>query len=219
MPEDIRVIRLLDVLPIIRIEEAVGVSPRSVILTGEDFESVEEVLLNGFPSPEFVVYHPQKVLAQVPGEVVATAITDVFILSAKLTLTERSIVEFTFGTRPEKVTGILKLMQTFIRRLIRSPNTNVFHRNSGGGLFHKIGSTVGAGPNRSRAAADATIAVNRTQEQVIAVQTPIRSIPPTERLLSATITGLDVDVQNGALSMSIDLISHSGLRGRATIVR
>lgn len=219
MAEDIQIVRLLDVVAVTAIEEAVGVSPRSVVITGDDFESVEQVLLNGFPSPEFVTYAENKILAQVPGEVVLSSITDVFILSAKLTLTERSLVEFTFGTRPQKVTGIIKLMQTFLRILIRTPNSNVFHRNIGGGLFRKIGSTIGTGPNRDRAAADATIAVNRTQEQIVAVQTPIRSIPPSERLLSASIVALDVDFQNGALSMSVDLISHSGLRGRATIIR
>jgi hypothetical protein len=175
--------------------------------------------MNGFPSPEFVVFQKTKILAQVPGEAVLAPITDAFVLSKKLTLTQRSLVEFSFGARPEKVTGILKLMQTFIRMLIRTQGSNVFHKRSGGGLFKKIGATIGAGPGRDRAAADATVAVSRTRQHIIAVQAPVRSIPPSERLLSASVFALDVDPQNGTLSMSVDLVSHSGKRGLATIVR
>jgi hypothetical protein len=219
MAFDIQVVRLLDVLPITGVAEAVGVVPRSVILTGDDFSSVEEVLLNGIPSPEFVAFQKTKIVAQVPPEIVAAAITDVFVLSSKLTLTQRSVVEFTYGTRPQTVTGILKLMQTFIRLLIRSPGSNVFHRRSGGGLFKKIGATIGAGTNRDRAAAEAAVSVNLTRQHIISVQTPLREIAPSERLLSANIVSLDSDPQNGALSMSVELLSHSGQRGLATIVR
>ncbi len=219
MAFDIQIIRLLDVLTVTRVEEAVGVTPRSVVIYGDDFASVESVFLNGFPSPEFVVFRDDRIIAQVPAETLLAPITDIFVLSKQLTLTQRSLVEFTFGTRPEKTSGIFKLMQTFVRLLIRTPGSNVFHRRGGGGLFQKIGSTIGAGANRDRAAADATVAVSLTRQHIINIQTPERNITPSERLLSASVSALDVDPQNGTLTMSIDLVSHSGQRGIATIVR
>lgn len=216
---DIQVVRLFDVVDVDSITDAVGVSPRSVVIQAQDLTSVESVLLNGFPSPEFVVFSENRLIAQVPAEIVTQRITDVFVLSNQLTLTQRSLVEFTFGTRPRPVTGILKLMQNFIRHLVRTPGTNVFQKRSGGGLLQKIGSTIGAGGGRDRAVADSVIAVNQTAQYMIGVQSGLRSLPPSERLLSAQVIAAQADPTNGALAMSIDLVSQSGLRGVATLVR
>lgn len=216
---DLQVVRLFDVVDIDSIAEAVGVSPRSVIIQAEDLESAESVLLNGFPSPEFVVFAQNRLIAQVPAEIVTQQITDVFVLSNRLTLTQRSLVEFTFGSRPSSVSGILRLMQNFIRHLVRTPSTNVFNKKSGGGLLSKVGSTIGAGGGRDRAVADSVIAVNQTATYFIEVQAGIRNLAPSERLLSANVIAAQADPTNGALALSIDLVSQSGLRGVATLVR
>lgn len=216
---DIQVVRLFDVLDVDSVQEAPGVVPRSVIVTAQDLVSVESILLNGLPSPEFVVYSENRLIAQVPAEVVTQQITDVFVLSNRLTLTQRSLVEFTFGTRARSTTGILKLMQNFIRLLIRTPGSNVFQKRSGGGLFQKVGNTLGSGSGRDQAVADSVIAVNQTAQYMIEIQAPLRSVPPSERLLSASVIAAEADPANGALAMSIDLVSQSGLRGVATLVR
>jgi len=217
MAFDIQVVRLLDVLDVNTIEEAPGVTPRSIIVSGKDFGNVEQVLLNGTPSPEFVVFQPNKLIAQVPDIAVEQVIRDVTILSGALTLTERSIVEFTMGTTPKKTSGILRLMQTFIRLLLRTPGTNVYNRSLGGGLLGKVGTVLAAG-NRNRASADASVAVTRTRQQIINTQTPDRSIPPSERLMGADLTALTVDAENGQLLLTVLLTNHSGDAGAATLI-
>lgn len=208
----ISLVQLLDVLRVNTVRYAPGVVPRSIIVQGQDFRNVERVLINGTPAPEFVVYSTTELVAQVPDIHRNSVITDVSVLSSQLTLTERSLVTFTFGTRPKKVFGVLRLMQTFLRILLRTPGSNAFHRRSGGGMLGRIGTNIS-----SMAAADIAVAVNTTKTYLIAVQTAERNIPPNERLLNAEIANLNVDEQNTAISVTITLTNHSGQRTAATL--
>lgn len=208
----IQLIRLLDVLKVNTVRSAVGVSPRSIIITGDDFRQVEVVMINGAPSPDFVVYSKTELVAQVPLEFVDSFITSVAVLSSGLTLTDRSLVQFTFGTRPKKVSGIVRLMQTYLRLLLRTPGTNVFHKRSGGGLIRRVGSNINA-----RSAADVAIAVNSTQQYLVGVQTAERNIPPTERLLSATVAKVNASRQDTSIAVTILLTNHSGQSAAATL--
>lgn len=211
--DSIQLIRLLDVVNVNLVKEAVGVSPRSIIIEGEDFNSVEQVIIDGIQSPDFVVYSTTKLVAEVPEPLRTSTIGTVTVLSQNLTLTDRSLVEFTFGTRPKLIRGTLRLMQNFLRILLRSPGSNIFHKRSGGGLLKRIGSSVS-----SRSAADVQIAVTLTKQYIINIQTPVRQIPPSERLLSAEIAALNADPSNTSLYVTIILTNHSGQRAGTTLV-
>lgn len=208
----ISVVRLLDVLRVNTVRNAPGVSPRSLIVQGQDFQNVETVLINGSPAPEFMVYAKNELIAQVPDIYRDELITDVSVLSSQLTLTDRSLVTFTLGTRPKKIQGVLRLMQTFLRILLRTPGSNVFHRRSGGGMLARVGTNIS-----SRAAADIAISINTTKTYLIGVQTAERNLPPNERLLNAEITNLNVDERNTSISVTIVLTNHSGQRTAATL--
>lgn len=208
-----QLIRLLDVAPLNSVSNAQGVSPRSLRITGKDFRSVEQVLINGIASPEFVVMSSTDILAQVPEAYEDSPINEVVVLSSSLTLTERSLVEFTFGTRPKKVEGVTRMMQNFLRILLRSPGSNIFHKNSGGGLLRRVGRNL-----TSRAAADVHIAVNLTKEYIVRSQSATREIPNNERLLEAEITALTPDAEATALYVTIVLTNHAGQRAGATLV-
>jgi hypothetical protein len=209
----IQLIRLLDVAPINRVTNAEGISPRSLVIQGKDFRSVEQVLVNGIAAPEFVVVSETSLLAEVPEPFRDEPINEVTVLSQNLTLTERSLVEFTFGTRPKKVRGILRLMQNFIRQLLRTPGSNLFHPRSGGGLLRSVGGTLTA-----RSAADVQVAVTLAKQYIIRSQTPVREVPSTERLLEAEITSLTPDTTSTSLYVTIVLTNHAGERAGATLV-
>jgi hypothetical protein len=204
--------RLLDVLTVTSVRNATGVSPRSIVVRGEDFRNVETVLINGTASPSFVAYSTSELIAEVPEAWRDESITAVAVMSSRLTFTTRSIVNFTVGTKVRKVNGVLRLMQQFLRILLRTPGSNVFARQSGGGLLTSIGSNISA-----RAAADIAVAVNTARSYLIGVQTIERNLPPNERLLSAEISALDVDPRGTSIAVTIVLTNHSGQRTAATL--
>ena len=212
--KDIQLIRLLDVLSVSRIQNAPGVIPRSVYVDGKDFRHIESVVIDGLTAPEFVVLSPSRLIAEVPEPLRDSVLRTVSVLSTHITLTERSLVEFTVGTRPRAVSGTAKLMQTFIRLLLRSPGSNIFHPRSGGGMLRRIGrSNIDA-----QTAADVAIAVSRTRQYLVNIQAADRAIPAAERLLSAEITGLSAKPEDTTVHVTILLTSHSGQRAASTLV-
>lgn len=207
----ISVIRLLDVIPASSISNAVGVSPRSIIIRGADFASVESVLINGVSSPEFVVLSTSEIVAQVPDDQDDAIITDIAVLSAAFTMTARSLVELTVGNHVRSVQGIQRMMQVFLRQLLRTPGTNIFHRRSGGGLLKRLGTIAD-----DSVAADAAVAVSSAKQYIVNIQSGDRTIPPSERLLAAEISGLRTE--KTAVYLTVVLTNHAGTRAAASVV-
>lgn len=208
-----QLIRLLDLADLTEVSEARGVSPRSLYIEGRDFSSVESVAINGLVSPEFAVLTPTRIIAEVPEPIRNSTIVDVAVFSQNLTLTDRSLVEFTFGTRPRTARGVIRLMQNFLRILLRTPGTNVFHPEAGGGLLRSIGGVI-----TPRSAADVQLAVSRTLQYVQRAQSRQREIPPQERLLAAEIMSLNTNPAQTSLHVSIVLTNHAGQRVGSTLV-
>lgn len=215
---DIQVVRLSEILSVGGISRVPGVTPRSVMIEGRNFENVESVFLNGSEAPEFVVMSSTQILAQVPLDQMQMTISEAYVLSTRLSFTEKSLVELSVGTRPQTVEGTLLLVQNFTRMLLRTPGSNVFDKTSGGGLFRQIGKVIGS-TARDRVGAEAAVAVARTRQLIIASQTPDRRIPPEERLLSADVIGLSIAPREGTIYMSVSVKSHAGTAAAATIIR
>ncbi len=215
---DFQVVRLQDVLPITSITRLVGVKPRSVEILGSDFINVESVYLNDSLSPSIVVMSETRILAQVPDDQVNETIRAAYVLSTRLTLTQRSLVDLSIGKRPQTVSGVLMLVQNFVRVLLRTPGTNIFNPNLGGGLFKSIGKNIGAN-SRDRVGSDIAVSVARTRQAFIAAQTPDRRIPPEERLLTADIIGLSIVPEQGTIYATISVKSQAGSSAAATIIR
>lgn len=213
---DFQVVRLHDVLPVTRIARLPGVLPRSVEISGTGFVNVESVYLNDSLSPSIIVMSDTRILAQVPDDQVSATISSAYVLSTRLSYTQRSMIDLTLGKRPQSVSGTLMLAQNFIRLLLRTPGTNKFN-NNGGGLFKNIGRTIGVN-SKDRVAGDVAVSIARTRQQFIAAQTPDRRIPPEERLLTAEPIGLSVQPELGAVYVAISVQSQAGTSAAATIV-
>lgn len=209
----IRLIRLLDVLPVTAAQNAPGVVPRSLIISASNFEAIDQVLFNGVPSPQFSVYSRTQLIAQVPEALEDAIITDVAVLSSVPTLTQRSLIEFGVGRRITTTSGTQRLIQTFVRMLMRTAGTNIFHRNLGGGVQGHIGQNI-----RASVAADVAVAISTVKRQIIAAQTPYSAIPPSERLLSAEISALREDPANTSIYCTVLVTSHDRQRSAATLI-
>lgn len=211
--DGIQLIKLLDVLQVDGFDNAVGVTPRSLVVQGQSFKNVDTVLINGTASPSFVVYSEVELIAQVPEDLEDAIITEVVVLSAVPTYTARSVIELTVGTRVKRASGAQRLLQTFIRLLLRTTGSNIFHKTSGGSMSKRIGANI-----TERLAADISVSVATTKQYIIAQQTPEAQIPPSERLMSAEIAGIEADTPNSSIYVTIILTTQSGQRSGATLV-
>jgi hypothetical protein len=190
--------------------------PRSVAVVGADFRSVDEVLINQAPSLDVVIVSKNQLLAQVPDSVGSDRIHTVQVLSKKLTLSERSLLRMRIGRTPGRITGIMRLMQIFLRILFTTPGRDIFAPSLGGGALKNIGATFGA-QEGSDLISDFIISVDTTSRQIIAIQGRNPSIPRDERLLGARVLSAQFNKAMGGIDVSVQLTSQAGREAVANV--
>ena len=107
------------------------------------------------------------------------------------------------------------MMQVYLRMLMRTPGTNLFNKESGGGILSIMGSTF---EDHGSLAGAVTAAVGRAQRSVIRAQSNDRGIPTEERLLSARLLSVSADQSDFNISARVQLTSHDGTESGATII-
>jgi hypothetical protein len=133
------------------------------------------------------------------------------VLSNQFTLSPRSLVRFRIGKTPGKVRGILRLTQLFLKVLFTTPGSDIFHPNAGGGALQVVGSTYGQGEGEG-VVTEFVIAINRTQRQLIAMQSRDQRAPRDERLMAANVLSTEFDKLQGGLYITVEIISQAGRR-------
>lgn len=209
----IRLMRLLEVLSVTAATNAPGVSPRSLLVTCPVLQAVDQVLMNGLASPEFAVYSDTQLIAQVPDALSDAIITDVAVLSSVPTMTQRSLIELGVGARVAGLRGTQRLLQTFVRLLLRTAGSNLFHPELGGGLLRLVGQNLGGST-----AADIAIAVAAVKRQILAAQASHTGLPLSERLLNAEIANFTEDPASATVYVTIVLTAHDRQRSAATLI-
>lgn len=199
----------------IRLTSLNGVYALRVV--GADFRAVDEVIINELPSPDVIVADRHTLVAQLP-EVYQKVpeVRSVMVLSKRITLSPRSLIRFRIGKSPGKVIGIQRLLQLFLKILFTTPGTDIFSPQSGGGILKKVGETFGQSEGQN-IVTDFVIAVNRTQRQLVAMQSRDQRSPRDERLLSATVVGADYDKLQSAFYITVEIVSQAGRSAIANV--
>lgn len=191
--------------------------PRVLDVIGTDFRSVDEVLINNIPAVDVVVLSKTRLLAQLPQSLEsAGTLVSVSVLSRKLTVTPRSIIRFRISQTPGRTTGILRLVQLFLKLLFTTPGSDIFSRDFGGGGLRNLGSTFGIDEG-GEIISDFHIAVTNTARQIVAIQGRDPRLSRDERLLSARIIEAGFNKQEGALMVRVELTSQAGRSALASL--
>lgn len=194
-----------------------GVAPLTLDVIGKDFRSVDEVRVNDVLSPSVVVMSPTRLLAQVPDSVKGGRVTSVTVLSSQLTLNEKTLLRFRLGISPKKVSGLLRLVQLFVKVLFTTPGRDIFAPKLGGGALRNLGRSFSRAQG-SGLVADFVIAVQQTSKQIISIQARDPAIPREERLLAAKMISADFNRQEEALVAGVELTNQTGRSALAQIM-
>ncbi|MFW9801214.1 MAG: hypothetical protein ACFFFC_01060 [Candidatus Thorarchaeota archaeon] len=208
---DFQVIYLLDALRITSVTRVPNMIPRTLEIRGPDFRNVVKIQINDEDAPNFVVDSKTRIFVQIPDSQEKTIIRSIVVLSSNFTKTESSLVSFEFTNNPKKATGLMKMIQVFILLLLRTPGTDVWYPNSGGGLQKIIGADFSK--NKSgNIVAEFSLAIGRTKQQIIAKQASNTRLSPDERLAAANILSAVFNANQTALIGRVELIAQSGRR-------
>jgi hypothetical protein len=194
-----------------------GADEPTIRVIGDDFSAVDEVLLNDIASPHVVVVSNTELLAVIPVEVRGSKLMTVVVVSYRVVYTKQSIVSFRVGGTNRKVSGINRLIQLFLKVLLTTPGSDIFHPGVGGGALRIVGKTISKDAAQSLVG-DFVVAVDNTAKQVVAMQSKKSRTPQSERLLSAQVQGARFDESQTALIVTILLVSQAGTVASANLV-
>ena len=190
--------------------------PRIIDVVGADFSSVDEVLINRVESPDVVVLSKTRLVAQVPDSLLDQQLLSVIILSRRLTMSSRSVLRFRIGNTPGKVSGVLRLVQKFLKILFSTPGSDIFNRQMGGGALRSVGQTFGV-EDGGDILNNMVVAIDTTSRQVLALQSRNPSLPREERLLSAKILRAGFNKEEGALDIAVEITNQAGQAAMANL--
>ena len=193
-----------------------GVAPTTLDVLGDDFSSVDSVAINQMLSPDVVILSKTRLLAQVPAQLSRSVITSVTVTTHSLTISPRSVIKFQIGQSASKVSGILRLIQVFLKILLTTPGTDIFAPRIGGGALKNLGLSFGKDQGGA-VVSDLIVAVNTTTRQITTIQARDPTIPRDERLLSAQVTAANFNRAEAALVVSIEVTSQAGRSATANL--
>lgn len=208
---DIQVTYLRDVLTVDSVDEVPGMVPRTLDVRGPNFKNVVKIEINEEEAPTYVVMSKSRVLVQVPESQEKETIRTLAVLSSDFTKTRASQVKFEFTNHPRKLSGLQKLIQTFLLYLLRTPGTDVWYPKSGGGVQKLIGAHFSKSNVGGVTAAFST-AVSRTRTQIISLQASNTRLPSNEKLGAVNVLSAVFDAQQTALLARVELVSQAGQR-------
>ena len=191
--------------------------PKALDIIGEDFRSVDEVLINEIESPDVLILSNRRLIAQLPDVLQrAPNIISVTVTSRNLTVTPRSLIKFRVSDQPGRVSGILRLIQLFLKLLFTTPGSDIWNKRSGGAGLRRIGQTFGSDAGGS-IISDFVISVNNTARQIVSTQGRDPMLPRDERLLSAKVISASFNREMGAVLTAIELTSQAGRAATANL--
>lgn len=206
---DLKILAIKDILRVSSVEYAKGMTPLSILITGESLNDASQVLVNDLEVPEFVVLSPSRLLAQVPSSERGSNLRKLSVIADRPSVNRKSLLNFEVGKSFKKLRGLERLVQLFCKILIQTPGSDRFNKSLGGDLLSIIGRQVSKGDQKGLQAS-AVSAISRTREQILAIQAKNSRIPSDERLLSARVGAVGFDPPTTTLSMRVFFSAVSG---------
>jgi len=209
MSYDLQIVYPQAILPVKQVTAVPGLAPITLSISGGPFNDVEEVRINGVVSPSIVVVSTQQILAEVPASEQGD-IQDVEVLSSTFFLSDQALYRFRLGTQTRLVTGLPKLIQTFLRMLLQTPGSSLLAPEVGGGLLALTRAPLRPLDEKSLRVS-VYQGVQRTAEALLTYQSRLAGQPRTEQLADARL--LSCGFPRGKLSMELALSNQAGQSG------
>ncbi len=214
MAYGVQVMKVLDAIPVRRAEIKTD-NPLVIRISGDDFRSVSDVLVNKSPVKSFTVVDSRTIDLTLTEDQEANAIQSLDAISETFTATDISKLDFKMGATVRRIEGTLKLLQRFVKLLLTTPGSNIFNRGEGGGLLDLIGSFVNP-KDPGGLSGPIMTALDRTKSQLIASQAA-RRLRLDEKLLDAQILNMWFDRNTGSVQLRIGISTMAGTSATAQI--
>lgn len=212
---DLRIIITKTILPTHSVAPIRDFYPSSVIVLGNKMSLAQEVEYNGVLVSEFVVADPNRLIVRIPSTQVGRPLSSLRVFSSVSLAKQDAAVSFGL-TRPLRtVQGIDRLVQGWLMIFMSTPGSDVFDMNSGGGGRALIGRSTDRSNNS--VAADLGLAIARTQQEMLRLQSKTPSIPLDEKLLSSSLDAVRFDDRSAMLLAQVSISNMAGNQAQVSL--
>lgn len=201
--KDFRIVTAKVILPVYSIAPIRGFLPISILVTGQGLDKASEVLYNGISVSEFAVVAPTRLVVKIPASQVGKKFQDIKVLSPVSVAKQDAMLSFGVTTPPKTVSGIDRLVQSWVLIFLTTPGSDIFTPKSGGGAIAIVGRPTDR--NGKGIAADLALAIERTKQEILRLQAGNQTVPPSEKLLSSTLDSIQFDRESTVTSARVNI--------------
>lgn len=213
--KDLRIVTAKVVLKIYSMAPIRGFLPPSILVVGEKMDKAIEVQLNGTQADEFAIVASNRLIIKIPSSQVGKPFKDLKVLSSVSVAKSDALLTLGITTPPKTVSGLDRLIQSWVMLFMTTPGSDIFSTTSGGGGMSIIGrSTNKLGKGIS---ADLSMAIERTKNEILRLQSQNQTIPPSEKLLSSSLDVVEFDKDSTVLSARVNIQNMLGDTAEVTL--
>jgi hypothetical protein len=193
-----------------------GTDEPTMEVLGEDFSSIEKILINGERATDYIVVNKSTLWVVIP-ESARHDLRSIEVVSNDFTVTAAaSKMTFELGDTPKKISGLLSLTQLYTKWLLQSPGSDIFNPSRGGGLQDLVGQLISLS-KMDHILSSITRSVAHTTEQIRAAQLGVSGLTLDERLLDATLMDVDRSADKLEARARVQVIAMSGEEALSSI--
>lgn len=205
---DFKILSRKTLLEITNVLPLRGYSPRSVLLKGPNMASTSEVVYNGVPCPAFTVESMTTVVAQIPESQDGKVLDSIQAFSDSIPTGDASAkITMSLASPLKKVSGLDRLIQTWLVVFMTSRGSSVFAPNSGGGGRGIVGIPF---ESSRPPISDLVLSVQLTESEILSMQAQTPNIPRSERLLFAPLESIDQDSRTTSIYARVSIRNYLG---------
>ena len=200
---DFRVVSTKVLLNVSSIAPIRGFSPPAIAVIGTDLNLTESILYNGIEVKEFMVSSSTRMIVRIPQSQVGKNFSEIRVYSSVAKTGKDSLISLEIAKPIKNVSGIDRLVQSFMLVLLTNPGSDIFSPNSGGGVRAIVGRTTDH--QGSGVAAALAQAIDRTKAELLRLQSTSANLPLAEKLLSCSLSSLSFDDTTSAINARVIL--------------
>ena len=213
--KDFNIIAARVLLKVHSISPIRGFNPPSIVVLGDKLNLTQEVFYNNIKVSEFVISSDKRLVVRIPDSQIGKEFVGIQVFSNVNITKSSAALSFELIKPLKQVEGIERLVQSWMLVFFTSPGSDVFDLQSGGGVRAIIGkntNTKGKGVS-----ADLALAIERTQNELLRLQSKDSRIPLSEKLLSATLSAMNYDDRTTTLFATVALKNMLGENAEVSV--
>lgn len=213
--KDFKVVQAQSLLKIYSFAPIRGFLPLSIVVIGEHMDLANQVFYNDVEATEFIAQTSRRLIVRIPPSQVGQAYRSLRVYSSLNLVTQSATLSLKLSNPLASVEGLDRLVQAWMIVFYTTPGSDIFDQQSGGGGR----SIVGRNTDRygKGVSADLALAIDRTQQELLRLQSQTPSIPLAEKLLSTQLLALSFDPTTTTLAARVGITNMLGNSAEATV--